>query len=407
LSNPSTGIELGRSIASGTILDDDPGTGTRLAIGDASVVEGDSGLHKLTLWATLSQPASATVSATVSVAGGTANAGSDFKPITKNLVFTPPQIRKPISVDVIEDLVGEPTETIVATLSSVSGAIVSDATGIGTVHDDDATVTVQTASFRLGPFALAPMGSAGSESESTQSNIPKPAGAFGVVGMRFDVVHGDGSPEGHHNVHLHHMVFMDSSRPDSLCPSLPNRFAGTGAERTPISFDPQYAYKVGAADQWSALWHIMNMSSVSHTVYLQYEIDYISGADLSAAKPLRSYFYDVDDCWGDSEFNVPGGGGVGSVFSKSITYTAPRNGTRLYTGGHLHDGGIDLILQQNGSEVCRPTAVYMDGMLEEITYCDTPTAVAAGTTIGLTARYSNESPIAGAMGIALSYVWEP
>ncbi|HEX5616618.1 MAG TPA: Ig-like domain repeat protein, partial [Acidimicrobiia bacterium] len=270
-----------------------------------------------------------------------------------------------------------------------------------------AAPTVQTASFRLGPFVLAPEGSPGSQSESTQSNIPKPTGAFGIVGMRFDVIHGDGTSEGHHNVHLHHTVFMDSSRPDSLCSGLPNRFAGAGAERTPVSFGTDYAYKVGATDQWSALWHIMNMSTATHTVYIEYEIDYVTGADLAAAKPLTSYFYDVDNCWGDSEYNVPGGGGVGSIHSKSISYTAPRNGVRLFTGGHLHDGGIDLILTQNGTEVCRPTAVYMDGMLHEITYCTTPTNVTAGTAIQLTARYSNENAIAGAMGISISYVWEP
>jgi len=267
--------------------------------------------------------------------------------------------------------------------------------------------SVQTATFRLGPFELAPEGSPGSDSESAQANIPKPSGAFGIVGMRFDLVHADGTSEDHNNVHLHHTVFMDSSRPDSICPSLPSRFVGAGAERTPVSFGTEYAYKVGATDQWSALWHIMNMSTETHTVYIQYEIDYVTGADLAAMRPLTSYFYDVDGCWGDSAYNVPGGGGPGSVYTKAITYTAPRNGTRVFTGGHLHDGGIDLILEQNGVEVCRPTAIYMDGMLDAITYCDTPVSVAAGTTIRLTSRYSNEFPLTAVMGISLSYVWEP
>ena len=151
----------------------------------------------------------------------------------------------------------------------------------------------------------------------------------------------------------------------------------------------------------------MNMSTETHTVYIEYEIDYVTGTALTARKPLTSYFYDVDDCWGDSAYDVPGGGGPGSIHTRSITYTAPRNGTRVYTGGHLHQGGIDLILQQNGTEVCRPTAIYMDGMLDAITYCDTPVSVTAGTTIRLTSRYSNEVPLTAVMGISLSYVWEP
>jgi hypothetical protein len=301
-----------------------------------------------------------------------------------------------------------PTTTTVAPTTTTTVA----PTTTTTVAPTTTTTTtlppgVQRATFRLGPFTLAPEGSPGSESEATQNNIPKPAGDFGIVGMTFDVVHTDGTAEGHHNVHLHHTVFMDGSRPDSICPSLPNRFVGAGAERTPVSFGTEYAYKVGASDSWAALWHIMNMSTATHTVYIQYVIDYVTGAELAARKPLTSYFYDVDNCWGDSAYNVPGGGGPGSIHTKSITYTAPRNGTRLYTGGHLHQGGIDLILEQNGTEVCRPTAIYMDGMLDAITYCDTPVSVTAGTTIRLTSRYSNEAPLTAVMGISVSYVWEP
>jgi hypothetical protein len=409
LSNPTPGIDLGRATATGTIRDDDPGTGVRMSVGDASVVEGDSGIHKMTLWVTLSQPAGSDVTATAMVSGGTATAGTDFKAFTKNLLFRLGQVKKPVVVPVYSDVVGEADETVMVMLSNVSAnATPADSMGTGTILDDDGGAPeVLTATFRLGPFSLAPEGSPGSESNSTQANIPKPSGAFGVVGMRFDVVHGDGTSEGHHNVHLHHVVFMDSSRPDSLCPSLPNRFAGSGQERTPATFGTEYAYKVGAADQWNALWHIMNTSTATHTVYIEYEVDYVVGDDLAAAKPLTSYFYDVDNCWGDSEFNVPGNGGPGSIFTKSIGYTAPRSGVRVFTGGHLHDGGIDLILTQNGTEVCRPTAMYMDGMLHHISSCNTPVNVTAGNAIQLTARYSNEVPIAGAMGISVSYVWEP
>ncbi len=407
LSTPTGGATLGRSLGSGTILDDDPGTGARLGIGDASVVETDAGAPKLRFWATLSQPTATAVQATVEVTGMTANAGSDFKPITKSITIQPGRVKTSITVTVYPDAVNEPDETAMAMLSNVTGAAVGDDMGVGTVIDDDASAE-QTATFTLGPFSLSPMGTAGSESEATQANIPKPSGAFGLTGIRFDVTHTDGTPEGHHNVHLHHVVLMDTSRADSLCGSLPNRFAGSGAERTPVDFGSgEYAYKVGAGDQWNALWHIMNTSTATHTVYIEYEIDYVTGADLAAAKPLRSYFYDVDNCWGDSEFNVPGTGGPGSVYSKTINYTAARNGVRLFTGGHLHDGGIDLILKDGGVEACRPTAMYEMDMLHQITYCTTPSAVSAGDSVQLTARYSNEQPITGAMGISVSYVWEP
>lgn len=409
LSNPTGGATLGRSIGSGTIVDDDPGVGTRLSISDESVVETDSGKPQLRFWVTLSRPTTTVTAATVTVTGMTATAGIDFRSITKTVSIKPGQVKKAVTVPVTPDVSSESDETVMAMLSNVSGATVSDDMGVGTIHDDDGGGSnEQTASFTLGPFALAPMGSPGSESNTMQGNIPKPTGAFGITGMRFDVTHTDGTPEGHHNVHLHHIVLMDTSRQDSLCNTLPNRFMGAGAERTPVDFGSgEYAYKVGAVDQWTALWHIMNMSEASHTVYIKYEIDYVTGPDLAAAKPLTSYFLDVDDCWGDSEFDVPGTGGPGSVFSKTINYTAARSGTSVFAGGHLHDGGIDLILKVRGTEVCRPTAMYMMGMLHQISACSTPTSVVAGDPIQLTARYDNSTPRSSVMGISVAYSWEP
>jgi hypothetical protein len=407
LSSPTGGAVLGRSIASGGIYDDDPGTGIRIGAGDTSVVETDSGKPKLKFWVTLSGPAAGTVTANVAVAGGTATAATDYKTVNKTLAFNPGQVKKPITVVVYGDLTDEPDETAILTLSGVSGATLSDATATGTIHDDDSAINVQTATLQLGPFNLAPEGQAGWESEASQGGIPRPSGAFGLVGARFDIVTSGGASVASNLVHLHHVVFLDGSRTDSLCPTLPNRFVGSGSERTPVSFDPQYAYKVGSADQWTAIWHVMNMSTTARTVYIQYKIDYITGTDLTNAKPLTSYYYDVDNCWGDSAYEVPGGGGSGSIHTKSISYTAPRSGVRMYSGGHLHAGGIDVYLTQNGNEICRPTAIYDGfGVITQITTCNTPVNVTAGMNIGLTARYSNENNIPAAMGISVSYVWD-
>ena len=46
-------------------------------------------------------------------------------------------------------------------------------------------------------------------------------------------------------------------------------------------------------------------------------------------------------------------------------------------------------------------------MLHTITPCTTTSSVAASEHFTTTVRYSNEQPILGAMGIQLSYVWEP
>jgi hypothetical protein len=214
-----------------------------------------------------------------------------------------------------------------------------------------------------------------------------------------------------HAVHLHHILMIDSSRPDAICPSIGSRFAGSGKERTPLALGDDYAYKVNAGDaSWSAVWHVMNMSAQAKTVYIKYDIDYVAYDSPAAARAVTPYWQDVTGACTNSEFDVPGTGGAGSVYTKSRTFTAPKNGTRVFTGGHLHDGGIDLVMKRtaSGQVVCTNTAVYpMPGMLHQITTCPDPSSVTAGEQFTTTARYDNSAPLSKVMGIQLSYVWQP
>ena len=61
------------------------------------------------------------------------------------------------------------------------------------------------------------------------------------------------------------------------------------------------------------------------TVYIQYTLDYQPGANATNSRPLDVYFQDVTGC-GDSTVDVPGNGGPGSVYTKSRTWQAPRDG---------------------------------------------------------------------------------
>src|SRR5205814_4164637 len=119
-------------------------------------------------------------------------------------------------------------------------------------------------------------------------------GSFGIKGMRFDIVDTSGNPVDMHAVHLHHILLLDSSRPDSVCPSIPSRFAGSGKERTPLVLGDNYAYRVNATDpSWSAICHVMNMSAKARTVYIKYEIDYVASTSPAAARPVTPYWHDV------------------------------------------------------------------------------------------------------------------
>ncbi len=279
---------------------------------------------------------------------------------------------------------------------------------------------IVTGTYRIGPFDLAAMGQPGWESEASRTGVPRPAGSFGIKSIDFDIVDAAGNPVDPHAVHLHHVLLIDRSRPDHLCPGRGQRFAGSGMERTPLRLGGPYAVLVGSSDRWDSLWHVMNMSDTARTVYIQYRIGYQPGADASNTRGVVPFFMDVTGC-GNSEYDVPGDGGPGSVHTKSRTWAAPFDGLAVYAGGHIHAGGIDITLSDpNAQLTCTMTAQYMDmgmgtdamaaaddglGMLERIPACPMHNLVFEGRSYTVTARYHDDQPVPGAMGIVLAYVW--
>jgi hypothetical protein len=264
---------------------------------------------------------------------------------------------------------------------------------------------VVTQTFRYGPFTLGP---GGELQGSPTSGMPRPTGAFGLKGARFDVVDQNFTPVSVHDVHLHHIVMTTSARTDQLCPGRRERFIGAGMERTPIILGGPYAYLVGANDQWGSIWHLMNETQSTKTVYIQYTLDYQPGANATNSRPLDVYFQDITGC-GNSTYDIPGDGGPGSVHVKSKSWPAPRDGMAVFTGGHLHDGGIDITLKDSTSNTtfCTGTATYHENPhhLASINACILHHKVTAGHNFTVTARYDNSRPYIDVMGIMLTYVW--
>ena len=270
--------------------------------------------------------------------------------------------------------------------------------------------TVVQATYRLGPFNLAPMGQSGDENQATQATIPRPSGAFGMKTIAFDLVDAAGNPIDRMDVHLHHVLLMNRARTSPYCSNWPERFAGAGAERTPTSLPDPYAYMVGASDQWSALWHIMNMSEAPQQVYIQYKIGYQPGATTQNTRPVTPFFLDVTGCNAGSEYNVPGNGGPGSVHTATRTWTTPWDGYLVGAGGHLHAGGIDVTIRNDTTSAsCTMNARYDEETAMDfpssITACPVHERFLAGQTVRVTSRYDNSEPRDGVMGIVLAYAW--
>jgi hypothetical protein len=262
-----------------------------------------------------------------------------------------------------------------------------------------------TQTFRYGPFTLGP---GGEVQGAPISGMPRPGGSFGLQGATFDVVDQNGASVSAHDVHLHHIVMTTSARQDALCPQRSERFIGAGMERTPIFLRWPYVYMVGAGDNWGSIYHLMNETQTTRTVYIQYTLRYQPGATATNSRPVQPWFMDVTGC-GDSTYDVPGNGGPGSEHLASRSWQAPREGMAVFAGGHLHEGGIDITVGDTApnSLACVMSAYYHENPhhLASIDWCLLHEKVIAGHSYRVTARYDNSRPYADVMGIVLAYVW--
>ena len=136
----ASGAILGDGAGTGTIIDDDGGRGTtpeetlpEMSIADASAEEGGT----VELAVTLDKASEEAVTVEYRTVGVTAVAGVDYTAATGTLTFLAGSRREMIEVATIEDQEGEADETFRVELSGVSGAILGDGAGTGTIIDDD------------------------------------------------------------------------------------------------------------------------------------------------------------------------------------------------------------------------------------------------------------------------------
>jgi len=106
------------------------------SINDVTVAEGGA----LTFTVTKTGPAIQPYSVNYATANGTA-AGSDYAAASGTLTFAANETTKIITVATIDDALNEATETVLLNLSGgTGGTTITDAQGVGTITDNDATV---------------------------------------------------------------------------------------------------------------------------------------------------------------------------------------------------------------------------------------------------------------------------
>jgi hypothetical protein len=138
-----TGATLGDAIADGVITNDD---GATISISDATVTEGNTGEVDLVFTVTLSQVLSADATVAFTTAAGTAGAGTDFTAQTGTVTILAGQTTAQITIKVLGDTLDEIDEALTVTLSNPSaGTTIADASGTGTITDDDSAPTIAIA----------------------------------------------------------------------------------------------------------------------------------------------------------------------------------------------------------------------------------------------------------------------
>ena len=132
-----TGASLGRGTGTGTIVSDDgpSNPAVRVSIGNAALVEGDSGARALRFPVTLSASSAHAVKVHFRSNAGTATA-ADFAAKAGTAIIAARGTSTTINIKVRPDYVLEPTETFTVTLSSPVGATLNRATGTGSILDD-------------------------------------------------------------------------------------------------------------------------------------------------------------------------------------------------------------------------------------------------------------------------------
>lgn len=207
---------------------------------------------------------------------------------------------------------------------------------------------------------------------------------------------------------LHHSAFWNENRADFLCPNKEEHIFGAGGELTNWDEVPGYGYRVQMGDKIRIETMVHNPTGTSYNnVYLEVTVPYKQAADGENLKSVYPTWMDVKSC-GNSGYDLPAGNS-----EQTGTVTVKYNGVLLGVGGHMHDYGKQLSLEDitrketvatldakvddHGELLSMPTVLFLDRGGYKFT---------AGDVLKISATYDNTTGKLlrnGAMGIVVGY----
>ena len=209
---------------------------------------------------------------------------------------------------------------------------------------------------------------------------------------------------------LHHVAVYDKSQRNYLCPQQPEHIFGAGGEMTDWPATPGLGYRVRQGDKILVATMFHNDEAVSYPqTYLEIRIQYqpavSGGPSLIAVRPV---WFSVMEC-GESAYDLKPGRNV-----TTGDFTLASSGKLIGVGGHMHDYGRELVLEdatRNQKIATLEARLDADGRLISIPIALFAAAggleLAKGDDIRVTAIYDNPTGKylrQGAMGIAVGYL---
>jgi hypothetical protein len=210
---------------------------------------------------------------------------------------------------------------------------------------------------------------------------------------------------------LHHVAFWNENRADFLCPNKEEHIFGAGSELTDWAEIPGYGYRVQKGDKIRIETMVHNPTATFYDkAYLEVDIPYADANADGASKTIQNVYpawMDVMSCR-DSSYDLPAG-----KSEKTGTVTVKYDGVLLGVGGHLHDYGTEIVLQDTSR---KETVATLDaksdaqGLLESVPvklFVDEGGfKFSKGDVLKVSATYDNLTGKLlrdGAMGIAVGY----
>jgi hypothetical protein len=158
-----------------------------LSINDVSVTEGNAGTTTAAFTVSLSAAATGAVTVNYTTADGTAVAGGDYAAGSGTLTFAAGETTKTVSIAVNGEATVEPNETFAVTLSGATGATIADASGQGTIVNDDVAPPPPLPTLSIDDVSVNE-GSAGTSTATLTVTLS--AAAAGAVTVNYATVDG-------------------------------------------------------------------------------------------------------------------------------------------------------------------------------------------------------------------------